>query len=292
MRPLARKIVLPLTLTVVGAGAIVGYASQDADTSSRGNGTLRSGHGKSGEARQDPQDQDPSATAPADDGSAYTPRSTEQNARVGAIFEKDDSGDHFCTASVVQSPGRNMLITAAHCAFDAETGEPVNDLVFAPDYRDGKEPTGLWKVEKVVVDERWAKSQDEDMDVAFLVLGSKDGKQIQDVLGGNTLGIDPGFDNDVKITGYPTSSETPISCHNRATKFSDTQMRVRCTDFAGGTSGSPWLADYDPKSHTGTVIGVLGGHQGGGDEDDVSYAAYFGEAVADLYERAQEADEG
>ncbi|MEU7148184.1 trypsin-like serine protease [Streptomyces sp. NPDC045470] len=292
MRPLARKIVLPLTLTVVGAGAIVGYASQEADTSSRGNGTLRSGHGKSGEARQDPQDQDPAATAPADDGSAYTPRSTEQNARVGALFEKDDSGDHFCTASVVQSPGRNMLITAAHCAFDVETGEPVNDLVFAPDYRDGKEPTGLWKVEKVVVDERWAKSQDEDMDVAFLVLGSKDGKQIQDVLGGNTLGIDPGFDNDVKITGYPTSSETPISCHNRATKFSDTQMRVRCTDFAGGTSGSPWLADYDPKSHTGTVIGVLGGHQGGGDEDDISYAAYFGDAVADLYERAQEEDEG
>ncbi len=141
-----------------------------------------------------------------------------------------------------------MLITAAHCAYDADAGTTVNDLVFAPDYRDGDGPTGLWKVKKVVVDDRWAKSQDEDLDVAFLILDKKNGKQIQDVLGGNTLGIDRGYDNEVKITGYPTSRETPISCQNRTTKFSDTQMRIQCTDFEGGTSGSPWLADYDPPA--------------------------------------------
>ncbi|MFI2187248.1 trypsin-like serine peptidase [Streptomyces sioyaensis] len=280
---------LPLTSVVMLAAAVVGYATEQTDISS-GSSLGRSGFGKSGESSQDPQDQDPKATAPADDGSAYTPRRTEQNARVGAVFEKDDSGDHFCTASVVQSPGRNMLITAAHCAYDIDAGSTVDDLVFAPDYRDGDEPTGLWKVKKVIVDDRWAKSQDEDLDVAFLVLDKKSGKQIQDVLGGNTLGIDRGFDNDVKITGYPTSRNTPISCQNRTTKFSDTQLRIQCTDFEGGTSGSPWLADYDPKSHTGTVIGVLGGHEGGGDEDDVSYAAYFDDDIAKLYKHAQDED--
>ncbi|WP_261801811.1 trypsin-like serine protease [Streptomyces sp. ISID311] len=280
---------LPLTSVVMLAAAVVGYATEQTDISS-GSSLGRSGFGKSGESSQDPQDQDPKATAPADDGNAYTPRRTEQNARVGAVFEKDDSGDHFCTASVVQSPGRNMLITAAHCAYDIDAGSTVDDLVFAPDYRDGDEPTGLWKVKKVIVDDRWAKSQDEDLDVAFLVLDKKSGKEIQDVLGGNTLGIDRGFDNDVKITGYPTSRNTPISCQNRTTKFSDTQLRIQCTDFEGGTSGSPWLADYDPKSHTGTVIGVLGGHEGGGDEDDVSYAAYFDDDIAKLYKHAQDED--
>ncbi|MGW8397367.1 trypsin-like serine peptidase [Streptomyces lydicus] len=285
---LAWKSVLPLTVVVIMAAAVVGYAAEESDMT--GNVASHRAFGKSGESGQDPQDQDPAATAPADDGNAYTPRRTEQNSRVGAVFEKDDSGDHFCTASVVQSPGRNMLITAAHCAYDAEAGSTVNDLVFAPDYRDGDEPTGLWKVKKVILDDRWAKSQDEDLDVAFLILDKKDGKQIQDVLGGNTLGIDRGFDNEVKITGYPTSRDTPISCQNRTTKYSDTQMRIQCTDFEGGTSGSPWLADYDPKSHTGTVIGVLGGHEGGGDQDDVSYAAYFDDDVAVLYRRAQEQD--
>ncbi|MEU5237683.1 trypsin-like serine peptidase [Streptomyces lydicus] len=288
MRSLAWKSVLPLTVVVIMAAAVVGYAAEESDMT--GNVASHKSFGKSGESGEDPQDQDPAATAPADDGNAYTPRRTEQNARVGAVFEKDDSGDHFCTASVVQSPGRNMLITAAHCAYDAEAGSTVNDLVFAPDYRDGDEPTGLWKVKKVIIDDRWAKSQDEDLDVAFLILDKKDGKQIQDVLGGNTLGIDRGFDNEVKITGYPTSRDTPISCQNRTTKYSDTQMRIQCTDFEGGTSGSPWLADYDPKSHTGTVIGVLGGHEGGGDQDDVSYAAYFDDDVAVLYRRAQEKD--
>jgi V8-like Glu-specific endopeptidase len=285
VRPLARKTILPLTLVVLGAAAMVGYATEEAKTHS-GSGD-RSSFGKSGEAGGDPEDQDPAATAPADAGDAYTPRRNEQNARVGAIFEKDDSGDHFCTASVVQSPGRNMLITAAHCAFDSDAGAPVDDLVFAPDYRDGEEPTGLWKVKTVVVDDRWAKSNDEDLDVAFLVLAKKDGEQIQDVLGGNTLGIDRGFTNEVKITGYPTSRDTPISCQNRTTKYSSTQLRIRCEDFEGGTSGSPWLADYDPKSHTGTVIGVLGGHEGGGSEDDVSYAAYFDDDIAKLYRHAQ-----
>ncbi|PNE36444.1 hypothetical protein AOB60_40995 [Streptomyces noursei] len=288
MRSLARKSILPLTLVIVGAAAVVGYAAEETHPSRTTGG--HTGYGKSGESGDAPQDQEPSATAVPQDGNAYTPRRTEENARIGTVFEKDDHGAHFCTASVVQSPSRNMLITAAHCAFDPDTGKPVDDLVFAPDYRNGDKPTGLWKVNKVVVDDRWAKSQDEDLDVAFLSLDSKDGKEIQDILGGNTLGIDRGFDNEVKITGYPTSRDTPISCQNRSTKFSDTQMRIQCTDFEGGTSGSPWLADYDPKSHTGTVIGVLGGHEGGGDEDDVSYAAYFDEDIANLYKRAQDED--
>nr|QIY99229.1 trypsin-like serine protease [Streptomyces sp. S1D4-11] len=289
MRSLAWKSVLPLTLVIVGAAAVVGDAARETHTA-RSSG--RSGFGKSGEPGQSSQDQgrDFSATAPAEDGNAYTPRRTTENARIGAVFEKDDQGAHFCTASVVQSPGRNMLITAAHCAFDADSGQPVNDLVFAPDYRNGDGPTGLWKVSKVVVDDRWAKSQDDDLDVAFLVLDQKDGKDIQDLLGGNTLGINRGFDNKVEITGYPTSRDTPISCQNRTTKFSDTQLRIQCTDLQDGTSGSPWLADYDPKSHTGTVIGVLGGHEGGGDQDDVSYAAYFDDDIAKLYRRAQDED--
>ncbi|MER5540308.1 trypsin-like serine peptidase [Streptomyces mirabilis] len=281
------KAGIALTLVIVGAAAVVGSAAEETHTS-RNSG--RSSYGKSGEPGQTPQDQDPSATAPAQDGTAYTPRRTDENARIGTVFEKDDHGAHFCTASVVQSPGRNMLITAAHCAFDADAGKPVDDLVFAPDYRNGNEPTGLWKVNKVAVDDRWATSQDEDLDVAFLTVDPKDGKNIQDVLGGNSLGIDRGFNNEVEITGYPTSRDTPISCQNRTTKFSDTQLRIQCTDFEGGTSGSPWLADYDPKSHTGTVIGVLGGHEGGGDENDVSYAAYFDNDIAKLYQRTQDED--
>ncbi|MGW3177616.1 hypothetical protein ACWDEN_48050, partial [Streptomyces sp. NPDC001153] len=134
MRSLARNSILPLTLVIVGAAAVVGDAAERTDTATS---SRLSGFGKSGGPGRSSQhqDQDLPATARAKDGNAYTPRRTEENARIGAVFEKDDQGAHFCTASVVRSPHRNMLITAAHCAFDSDSGQPLNDLVFAPGYR-------------------------------------------------------------------------------------------------------------------------------------------------------------
>ena len=39
----------------------------------------------------------------------------------------------------------------------------------------------------------------------------------------------------------------------------------------------------DPKSGQGTLIGVIGGYEQGGDTDAVSYAAVFGPNVTSLY---------
>lgn len=282
--PKDRKILAPLTFAVVGALALLGYASQ-AETSS----AQRHADSRPGMPGAQVREQDQPQTARAADGTAYTPLRTQQNARVGALFEKDDRGDHFCTASVVTSPGRNMLVTAAHCAFDSD-GTPRGDLVFAPAYRAGAKPAGLWKVRKVVADDRWAKNGNPDVDVAFLILGNDDGKRIQDILGGNTLGIRRGFHNKVKVTGYPNNRDTPISCRNRTTRFSNTQMRIHCTNFAGGTSGSPWVVDGTANAPADTVVGVLGGYERGGDEDDVSYASYFDKDIADLYQQAKTQD--
>jgi hypothetical protein len=42
--------------------------------------------------------------------------------RVGALFFHDASGGHYCTASVVNSPERDLLITAAHCINSGKGG--------------------------------------------------------------------------------------------------------------------------------------------------------------------------
>ena len=53
------------------------------------------------------------------------------SARVGAIFSGSVSvSNHFCTASVIHSAHRNLLLTAAHCL------SRVGNAVFAPGYRD------------------------------------------------------------------------------------------------------------------------------------------------------------
>jgi hypothetical protein len=67
---------------------------------------------------------------------------------------------------------------------------------------------------------------------------------------------------------------------------SATQLAFDCDGYTGGTSGSPWVTGFDPRTRTGTIVGVIGGYQQGGDTPSVSYSAYFGSGVQQLYQQA------
>ncbi|MGF1430841.1 trypsin-like serine peptidase [Kitasatospora sp. LaBMicrA B282] len=218
-------------------------------------------------------------------GKTRTAAPTPINALVGAVFTNDASGDHFCTASVVDSAGQNLIVTAAHCVYDPGIGQR-SDLVFVPGYRGGDAPNGVWPLAAITVDQSWAEDGNPDMDVAFAVVQPQNGRQVQQVLGANKLGVDMGYQLPVKLTGYPSSADVPITCVNTTSQQSQTQLRIDCPEYTGGTSGSPWVTDLDPKTRTGTVVGVIGGYQQGGDTPDTSYTSYFGDAVQRLYDRA------
>lgn len=217
--------------------------------------------------------------AVADDGSGpfgvtVVAGRTPETARVGALF---DGTRHFCTASVVHSPLRDLIVTAAHC-LDDDTG----DLVFVPGYRNGSSPYGRWKVVRRYLPDGWAKGQDEDSDVAFAVVEDRaNGDGVGDVVGANRFvtGVATGA-TAVTVTGYPSSREVPISCTNRPLAHSRTQQRIDCPDFTGGTSGSPWV------NGDGQVVGVLGGHEEGGATADISYSVVLGAEAASLYRDA------
>ena len=219
-------------------------------------------------------------------GRSATAHTARLSPRVGALFEHDASGNHFCTASVVMSPGRNLLITAAHCISDGKGGSYHQDIVFIPGYWDGQAPYGIWAPSRLVVAPQWMSSSDPDFDVGFVVLKSNDGKNIEDVLGANQLGIDPGYRNLVRVTGYPASADAPITCINWTSQQNLSQLRFECDGFTGGTSGSPWVTHFDPRTRTGTIVGVLGGYQEGGSTAAISYSAYLGQEVQRLYRQA------
>ncbi|MEU3345455.1 trypsin-like peptidase domain-containing protein [Streptomyces sp. NPDC006700] len=207
---------------------------------------------------------------------------TPQSARVGALFGADKAGDlagnHFCTASVVHSPQRDLVVTAAHCL----SGD--SDLVFVPGYRDGRAPYGVWTVKRRFLPDGWTAHQDEDSDMAFAVIAPQDGKGVEDAVGANRLltGAATGA-TAVTLTGYPDSREVPISCTNRPRAHSGPQQRIDCPEFTGGTSGSPWI-NGDQE-----VVGVLGGHEAGGSTADTSYSVVLGAAAAQLYKDASTA---
>jgi V8-like Glu-specific endopeptidase len=211
--------------------------------------------------------------------------------RIGALFEHGATGNHFCTASVVSSPDKDLLITAAHCINGGKGSSGYDsDIVFIPDYRDGQEPFGVWTPAKLIVAPQWASSSDPDFDVGFVVLDPNHGKNIQEVLDASRLGTDQGYQYLVHVTGYPNSENVPITCVNWTSRFSDTQLKFECAGYTGGTSGSPWVTKFIAGSHTGTIVGVIGGYQEGGDTPSLSYSVRFGPAILALYRQAVTAE--
>ena len=206
--------------------------------------------------------------------------------RVGALFIRDAGGDHFCTASVVTSPARDLLITAAHCINSGQGGSYRQDIVFIPGYRDGQTTFGIWTVKRLLVAPQWISGSDPSLDVGFVTLEPHDGQNIQDVLGANQLGIDSGYQYLVRVTGYPASADAPITCVNWTSRQSASQLRFDCGGFTGGTSGSPWVTHFNPQTRSGTIVGVIGGYQAGGDTAAISYSSYLGAAVQRLYQQA------
>ena len=206
------------------------------------------------------------------------------DARVGALFDGSASAQHTCTASVVQSAGGDLIMTAAHCVVDLGSGTR-DDLVFVPGYRAGTAPYGTWKVEAVfgrpplgrrgrprprrrVRPARAAQVQERDRRGRR----QRAGLRHEGVVGG-------------PVTGYPTASDEAVSCTHATSTLSATQLRLDCPGLANSTSGSPWLTAFDPATGAGEVVGLIGGYERGGLTPDVSFSPYFGSAVQALYAR-------
>jgi V8-like Glu-specific endopeptidase len=203
-------------------------------------------------------------------------------APVGALFTTTPGhalSTHFCTASVVDSPAGDLVMTAAHCV----SGQVPGQFVFVPGYRNGRAPFGMWTVTRVIVDKDWSSSASPDDDAAFLVVSRPGTTSVQALTGGERLDTGQPPSQLVRVIGYPDGASTPISCVNRAELLSATQFGFGCAGYTDGTSGSALLADVNPATGLGAVIGVIGGYEQGGDTASVSYAARLGANIAALY---------
>ncbi|WP_328459121.1 MULTISPECIES: trypsin-like serine peptidase [unclassified Amycolatopsis] len=200
---------------------------------------------------------------------------------VGALFV---DGAHYCTASVVHSQQGDVLLTAAHCIHDGEGGDYVPGVTFAPGYHDGLAPFGYWTVSDELVAPGWTESSDPDLDVGFATAHQAGTtKTLESLVGANTLATGSAFEQAITLTGYPDDSETPAVCRNTTSRQDTFQLKVDCAGFPTGTSGGPWVVGEDPKTRLGTVIGVIGGFEFGGDDPDTSYSSYFDTDVQGLY---------
>jgi V8-like Glu-specific endopeptidase len=219
-------------------------------------------------------------TGPARNGQAFSGEPA-----VGALFTTSAGrlGKHFCTASVVDSPAGDLVLTAAHCVTGAS-----GTIDFVPGYNQGSTPYRVWTVTKIYVDQAWHSSSSKDDDFAFLrVSNSGSSTPIEDETGAEKLVTGtPASHRLVQVIGYPNGANQAVTCQNWLREPMADQLEFDCGGYTDGTSGGPFLSRVDPSTGQDQVIGVIGGYEQGGNTPAVSYSAVLGSNAAALYKTA------
>lgn len=206
---------------------------------------------------------DPTSGRPASRSKARRPSGRCSHSGRGGTL-----GTHFCTGSVVHSPEGDVVLTAAHCL----TGRAPGTIAFVPAYRDGEAPYGVWTVSRVYVDGTWTANGSTDHDFAFLVVSRTGaGSSLEALTGAERLGVDAPSSRRFDVVGYPDLDDAPVGCVDLLLLFSPTQLQFDCGGYTDGVSGSPLVAGLDPVTGVGTVVGVIGGYEQGGDTPSISY---------------------
>jgi hypothetical protein len=153
---------------------------------------------------------------------------------TGVLFYTTGGRSHFCTASVVDSTGDDLALTAAHCVY--WKGFATN-IEYVPGYDDGKQPYGAWAVRAITVASGWKLSHNPDLDFAFLTLASAGGRQIQARTGGLTIGFTRWCsEQKIEVIGHNDGSAEPIRCATKSFRFRTGQMEFYCHGFWTGTA--------------------------------------------------------
>ncbi|MFE3862313.1 trypsin-like serine protease [Streptomyces goshikiensis] len=228
---------------------------------------------------------------------------------VGTVFVYDTKDPttgqahaYSCSASVVDSPGHNLILTAGHCS--------GGKAVFVPWYRSeatlDKQTYGFYKIDNKdwYFDRQYEHNTmkaTSDLDYAFAKVSlSPSGKKVQDVVGANTLARTPRFDQAVTMIGYPKVKHNPeghpVRCPARTSALPGfNQMRVECAGMWGGVSGGPWFSKINWETGTGEIIGNVGGYNGGGMDvgesdpryNQITYSPMHGDHFLRLYADAK-----
>jgi hypothetical protein len=185
------------------------------------------------------------------------------------LFRDGLTNEHGCTASVIASPHHDLLLTAAHCVSGSAAG-----WSFAPGYDNGATPYGTWTVTHAYVSPQWIADQDPQHDYAILQVARHGRRAVQDVTGGNVLGLAPWPGMPIRDVAYNAGiDDQPIQCRVRV-YYTAGFPSFNCHGYVGGSSGSPWLFQA-PFTHRTFVVGVIGGLHQGGCYEYTSYSPAF-----------------
>jgi V8-like Glu-specific endopeptidase len=205
---------------------------------------------------------------------------------VGKVFSSYQGSDYVCSGSVINSPNKSVISTAAHCLHGGAHQGWHTNVTFAPAYNNGVSRFGLWNWDDAITFREWTDHTSARRDQAFFTVHHHNGQSLVDTVGGNGLSYNYGQrQNNVRIWGWPSdppfTGQTPYRCDGKTYRrfqwSSDMRMACRMT---GGASGGPWLLSRS-SANRGQVFGVTSRRANSGTPSVVSTP--FDDAVAKIF---------
>jgi V8-like Glu-specific endopeptidase len=206
----------------------------------------------------------------------------------GKIFFVDprNNGGYVCSGSALNSGSKRLVVTAGHCAVvGGGNGQVMLNWIFIPGYNRGSEPRGRFSAYWFHYSTGWSVRNDWQRDFAFVVTNTNgSGQLLVNAAGGHGFRVNGGYSRYVHIAGYPgnrESGEVQWYCWGTTDRWPGANAyRLGC-DFGGGSSGGPWLEDYQPNG-LGYVISAMQGNLNGQNS-----GPYYDNHVLDVFNAAK-----
>ncbi|MEU6964163.1 trypsin-like serine peptidase [Streptomyces chrestomyceticus] len=220
-------------------------------------------------------------------GAAWTGGGAVTNT-AGRVFFTYQGRTASCSGNAVTSANKSTVVTAGHCV--KLNGAWHGDWVFVPGYHDGQAPYGKWAAAKTLATPQWTASENINYDIGAAVVAPVGGQRLTDVVGGQGLAFNTGYNKPMYAFGYPAAAPYDgsklIYCSGNTIKdpLFSTDHGLSC-NMTGGSSGGPWFTSFDEASGTGLQSSV--NSFGYTFLPNTMFGPYFGDDAENLYDEAQ-----
>ncbi|MEV6666734.1 trypsin-like serine peptidase [Streptomyces nigra] len=207
---------------------------------------------------------------------------------AGRVFFTYQGRTASCSGNAVTSANKSTVITAGHCV--KLEGAWHTDWVFVPGYHDGQAPHGRWTATKTLSTPQWTASEDINYDVGAAVVAPLDGQRLTDVVGGQGLAFNTGYNLRMYAFGFPAAApydgQKFIYCSGTTNRdFLLSNDHGMGCDMTGGSSGGPWFTQFNEATGTGLQSSVNSFKYNF--LPNRMYGPYFGADAQNLYQAAQ-----
>ncbi|RIB22587.1 hypothetical protein C2G38_2075187 [Gigaspora rosea] len=187
------------------------------------------------------------------------------NYPIGLILYADGNQEVSCTASVINTANGNIGLTAAHCLFDDNSGEPYDQkfLSFSPGYDNGTNgPLGAISVVAIAVP--YVDPENNDYALVRFEFDDPNGEYatLQEYTGALGWRFDIGDYEQTSVFGYPEDGGME-GCVRDGRHLCKWQYRIsgithaiNNIDFGEGACGGPFITQYEAETNLGYVYAI------------------------------------